>query len=391
MKKRTAFGLLVAATFVTLAAAPPAALAQQAGAAVLPDTATWEMTSKAGRRYQIFAAWPTAPAPAGGYPVVYVLDANIMFGTMTETVRGMARREPSQPAVIIGIGYPPDLEARKERALDLTARAGSQEPTLPGTGGAEAFADFIAKELKPAIAARFTVDPARETIFGHSYGGHFVVYTLVNHPELFDNWVAASPSLWFENGLLLKSPVRKRLGPKLAATGATPRVLLTAGEYEQGLDPIFPNPRLPLLLERKMVDNAREYAGYINALPGISAEFMPLAGEDHGSVIPVAISRAVRFAFDPNAKVPAPAPKAPPPGRIAGIQVPDATSYLAMTPEGRYALRMKVRKLPEEKRKAWVAAFDASLGAGLTYGVHRGLHEERVAMDAKHGTAPVDE
>lgn len=390
MKTKTALGLILAAAVTMMSVASAEAPAQTAQVSVLLDTATWEMTSKAGHRYQIFAARPKGEPPAGGWPAVYVLDANIMFGTMVDTVRAMERRQPSQPAVIIGIGYPQDLDPRIERARDLTARLGSKAPTLPGTGGAETFADFIRGELKPAIAARFRVDPARETIFGHSYGGHFVLYTLVNQPELFDNWIAASPSLWFENEMLLRSSVRKRLGPKLAATGATPRVLVTAGEYEQGQDPNFPNPRLTLLMERKMVDNARAYAAFIDALPGADAAFQLLAGEDHGTVIPVAISRGVRFAFAPSATQASPAPKLQIPGKVAGIKVPDAASYLAMTAEQRYALRTRIRAMPKDKQDAWVAAFDTSMSAGLTYNVHRALHEEKEAMDKKHGTAPVD-
>ncbi|MFD0848870.1 alpha/beta hydrolase [Sphingosinicella xenopeptidilytica] len=391
MKTKTALGLILAAAVTVMAAAPVDAQAQSAQVSVLPDTTAWEVTSKAGHRYRIFAAWPKGEAPAGGWPVVYVLDANIMFGTMVDTVRAMERREASQPAVVIGIGYPLDLDPRIERARDLTARLGTQEPTLPGTGGAESFADFIANELKPSIATRFRIDPARETIFGHSYGGHFVLYTLVNRPELFDNWIAASPSLWFENQLLANHNVRDRIGPKLAATGATGRVLVTAGEYEQGIDPEFPNPRLPLLMERKMVDNAREYAEFLAAQPGIEARFEKIAGEDHGSVIPVAMTRGIRFVFAPGAKQPTPAPKPAPFKNPTRYKVPDAATYLKMTPEARYDLRMKVRRLPEAaQRKAWVEAFDRSLQTGLTYGPHRVLAEERIAMDKKHGTAPVD-
>lgn len=390
MKTRTALGILFAAAVTVTAAAPAEALAQAAQVSVLPDATAWEMTSKAGHRYQIFAAWPKGEAPAGGWPVVYVLDANIMFGTMVDAVRAMERRQPSQPAVIVGIGYPQDLDARIERARDLTARLGTPEPTLPGTGGAEGFADFVESELKPAIAARFRVDPARETIFGHSYGGHFVLYTLVNRPGLFDNWIAASPSLWFENRLLASHNVRDRIGPKLAASGATGRVLITAGEYEQGVDPDFPNPRLPEMMERKMVDNAREYAEFLAAQPGIEARFDKLAGEDHGSVIPAAITRGIRFAFAPGAKQPAPAPKPVPFKNPTRYKVPDAATYLKMTPEARYDLRMKVRRLPEAQRKAWVAEFERSLQTGLTYWPNRLLAEERVEMDKKHGTAPVD-
>jgi len=392
MKTGTALGLVVAAAVATFAAAPARAHTetQAVQSATLPASATWEMKSQSGRRYQVYAAWPEGEAPAGGWPVVYVLDANTMFPTMVDSVRALARRASPKQALVIGIGYPPDLKPGEERAFDLTARLGSEPPTLPGTGGAEGFADFIERELKPAIAARFRVDAARETIFGHSYGGHFVLYTLVNRPGLFDNWIAASPSIWFENKLLVNKNVRNRIADKLAATGATARVLVTAGEYEQAADPDFPNPRLSLLMERGMVDNAREYAQFLAAQPGLEARFQLVPGEDHGTVIPVAITRGLRFVFADGATQPAPAPKPAPFKNPTRYKVPDAATYLKMTPEARYDLRMKVRRLPEAQRKAWVDAFDRSLKTGLTYAPHRLLAEERIAMDKEHGTAPVD-
>ncbi len=391
MKTRTALGLAFAAAVVTLAAEPLPAHAQQAETSVvLPDSATWEMKSKAGRRYQIYAAWPEGEAPQGGWPVIYVLDANTMFPTMVDAARSLARRATPQKAIVIGIGYPSDLTPSVERAIDLTARLGSQDPTLPGTGGAEGFADFIEGELKPAIASRFRIDTKQEAIFGHSYGGHFVLYTLVNRPGLFDTWIAASPSLWFENKLLANKNVRDRVADKLAATGVTARVLVTAGEYEQAADPDFPNPRLETLIERGMVDGAREYAAFLAKQPGLEANFQLLAGEDHGTVIPVAITRGIRFAFAPGAKQPAPAPKPAPFKNPTRYKMPDAASYMKMTPEARYDLRMKTRALPEAQRKVWVAEFERTLKSGLTYGPHRLLAEERIAMDKKHGTAPID-
>lgn len=369
-------------------AAPATAAAQPAAPApsILPDTASWEMTGETGRRYRIFAAWPKAPPPPGGYPVLYVLDANWMFATAVDTVRAFERRPGGKPAVVIGIGYPDGLEVNRERALDLTPRLGSPEPKMAGTGGAEAFLRFVETRLKPEVAKRYKVDAARESLFGHSYGGLFTLYALVNRPALFDNWVAASPSIWFEDRLMQRANLRKRLAAKLAASGAAPRVLITAGEYEQAADPDFPPPRLDLLMERRQVDNAREFGEFLTQ-PGVAVRVETLAGEDHGTVIPVAIARAVRWSLGP-ATLPAPAPKSAPFANRTGVPIPDAAAYLAMTPEARYALRLRSRKLPDAQHKSWVAEFDRTLSAGLTYGEHRRLAEEREAMDAKHGTRP---
>lgn len=362
-------------------------------AEALPNVEVREMVGKEnGRRYQIYTALPTKPQPEEGYAVVYVLDANIMFATMVDAVRASERRPTGRGTIVIGIGYPEDLKANVERTLDLTP-ALSTTPK-EGTGGAESFLRFIESELKPDVASRFKIDTTRETLFGHSYGGLFTLYALINSPGLVDNFVAASPSIWYEGRMMQKPNVRGRLEPKIQTQQVTPRVLITVGEYEQMQDPDFPavqgqGSNADILKERAQVDNAREFAEYLSKLKGIEARFVMFPGEDHGTVIPSAISRGIRFALAPTVQAPEPTDRVvnagKPPG---GIKVPTAEEYLKLSADQRYKLRMRVRKLPEQQRTAWNQQFQYSLNAGLTYLQHRKLHEEREAMDARHGTKP---
>jgi predicted alpha/beta superfamily hydrolase len=315
-----------------------------------------------------------------------------MFGTMVDAVRSFARRPYGRPTLVVGIGYPADLDPAKERALDLTPSISADPPA--GTGGAEDFLRFIQRELKPSIEARFAVNRSQQTLFGHSYGGLFTLYTLINDPAAFNAFVAASPSIWFEDRMLQKPNVRGRLGPKLRATQSVPRVLVTAGEYEQAADPGLP-PRedrgtsREASRRRAQVDNAREFVAFLQGVPGVVAEFFLFPGEDHGTVIPGAISRAVRFAMTPDPALPPAAPRIEPPGAPGGIAVPSAEEYLAFDAKQRYELRLRVRALPEAARKLWLEKFKLVLDAGLTYRQNRRLHEERVAMDATHGTRPM--
>lgn len=353
---------------------------------IYPNATAYEMTSATGRRFQIFLAWPNKPPPIEGYSVVYHLDGNAMFGTITDSVRSYARRrDVEKDAIVVGIGYPADLNAGRERRFDLTPAIGSEHPE--GTGGAEDFMDFIGNELMPDIHARFAVNTEDESIFGHSFGGLFVLYTLVNHPEMFDTYLAASPSIWFEEEMIKRNNVRKRLVPKLQVTGATPIVLITAGEYEQADDPLFPSHNLDALMERAMVDNAREFAEFVDGLDGASASFKRLDGHNHGSVVPVAISEALRLVFTSGSEKPSPAEPPVPFENETGVPILSGEDYLALSPEERYAQRMNARNLEGETRENWLEAFDFSLASGLTYLDHRLLHEERVEMDTLNETA----
>jgi len=70
------------------------------------------------------------------------------------------------------------------------------------TGGAEKFSQFIESELIPFIDSKYPGSPYR-TLIGHSYAGLFTLYTLINHPHVFQNYIAIDPSLDWDHQKLL--------------------------------------------------------------------------------------------------------------------------------------------------------------------------------------------
>lgn len=342
---------------------------------VVPATQQFDLTSTVGgRTYRIFVGIPAKPAPADGYRVLYVMDANAMFLTALESVRALERR-PDVPkdlaTVVVGIGYPEGVDTSVERTLDLTP-PGSGSPRIQApSGGGDAFLAFIERDVKPKVASLAKVDPARQGIFGHSFGGLFVLHALDRRPDLFQSYMAASPSVWFDPA------IRDRLASPVVMA-AKPRLLVTAGEFEQTPSPsmrVQPNAErmMGVLRERKQVDSARGIADLVGRREGVETRFMEIMGEDHGSVIPSAISRAVYFMLAPPLPVPA---------------VPTAQDYLKMSPEQRYDLRLRVRDLPDVSRIPWLNGLKKTLHAGLTKAQAEALHAERNRMDADNGTRP---
>lgn len=49
------------------------------------------------------------------------------------------------------------------------------------------------------VEAVLPIDPDRQSLFGHSFGGLFVLYSLFTRPSAFTTWIAASPSIYWEN------------------------------------------------------------------------------------------------------------------------------------------------------------------------------------------------
>src|SRR5690606_36074244 len=138
---------------------------------------------------------------------------------------------------------------------------------------------------------------------GHSFGGLFTLYAMTARPASFQTYVGASASFWYADGMLRERVERFVADRK---PGDAPlRVLMTAGEYEQAISPAMqrgPNADKIAadLKARAQVDRARAAAERLAAAPAVHAEFQEIAGEDHGSVIPAAIGRAVRFILAPS-------------------------------------------------------------------------------------------
>ena len=187
--------------------------------ASVPATEVRSIRSSAvDQEYRISVALPYS-YPANrkkSYSTVYVLDANLYFGLVTETTRVMYLCETFPETIIVGIGYPVDkalAEAYKRvvalRARDLTPvvdpdaeRRNEARAGIPvTTGGAERFLAFIEAELIPMIESEYRSNPADRIVVGHSFGGLFVLYALFHRTALFRSYLAASPSLDYGDGI----------------------------------------------------------------------------------------------------------------------------------------------------------------------------------------------
>ncbi|MGE4404830.1 alpha/beta hydrolase [Pseudomonas sp.] len=299
--RRWACGLL--ALLPALAGAAPGAKPGWAEA-TLPYAEQRDITSRQGRHYRIFLSRPQLPPPAGGYPVLYVLDGNALFPLLAMQARALEMRvavNGAEPVLVVGIGYPGDalydVAARAEDYTPPTADLGASGDRLSAArGGAERFLDFIESELKPLVQARYPVDRSRQTLFGHSYGGLFTLYTLFNRPASFQAYIAASPSLWWGKGAIFDD--LQRFSDSRQVLDA--RLYLAAGGAEQPRGDAEPGTlRQRHLAERRMLDNLRQLAGRLEPLRerGLASELHVLAGENHGSSAIVVSTRALPFAL----------------------------------------------------------------------------------------------
>ena len=179
------------------------------------NVARYRMSGESGD-YAIFVVLPAAPPPAAGYPVLYLLDGNAWIVSAAEALRFQSRfavQSAIEPMMIVAVGYPGrkpfDLGRRafdflpKHTSCKIASRFMQGAPWHQ-PGGAASFLDFLTGPLRTALAERYPVDPARQVLCGHSFGGFFALYALLNQPWSFEKYVALSPSLWWDDGSLLK-------------------------------------------------------------------------------------------------------------------------------------------------------------------------------------------
>ena len=126
------------------------------------------------------------------YPVVYLLDGDGHFHGLV----GMVRHFRSVIPEVIIVGIP-----NTDRTRDLThthVDVVFGDSTFSKTsGGGEKFTSFIDQELIPFIESKYPATTHR-TLIGHSLGGLFAINTLLNHPDLFNNYLAIDPSMWWD-------------------------------------------------------------------------------------------------------------------------------------------------------------------------------------------------
>ena len=151
-----------------------------------------------GRRYHIHVGYPEGydPAKPELYPVVYLLDADSLFGVITAGQLFMTYDDQAAKAIIVGIAYGSFAPEVNKRVMDFSSPAAN---ALQGQGGAAAFDTFLRTELIPQVETRYRADPARRILYGQSRSGHFVLYSAFNDPDLFWGRIAYNPS--FEPGM----------------------------------------------------------------------------------------------------------------------------------------------------------------------------------------------
>ena len=211
------------------------------------------------------------------YPVIYLLDGSadedfihiaglIQFGTFP-----WLNMLPE--SILVGI-------ANVDRKRDFTFPTNNEQDKkdFPTTGGSEHFIQFIKKELQSFIAINYRTTTAK-TLIGQSLGGLLATEVLFKEPQLFDNYIIVSPSLWWDDESLLQ------YNPKISKTDK--KIYIAVGKEGPLMERIAKELRDKL--QKENIKN-RE----------IHFEFF--GDQDHANILHLAVYRAFEKLLKPSPK-----------------------------------------------------------------------------------------
>lgn len=244
-----------------------------------------QITVATGPGHRLFRAIPKGAPPAGGWPVLYLLDGNAAFDFLAPdhlaTVPGL---------MLVGVGYDIDRQfARERRTLDFTAPDGPGDGIRPDhvhegrmAGGGAQFLDRLTGPLRDAAEAGLPIDPARRTLWGHSFGGLFTLYALLSRPQAFARYAAISPSIWWDEALIRRIAAASK-------RGLAPPLLVALGDKEKRSGADGPPPDGPAPATMDFVAGLRDH-------PGLDPQVHVLRDHIHIQTIAGSLPLALPFA-----------------------------------------------------------------------------------------------
>lgn len=215
------------------------------------------------------------------YPVVYLLDGSAdedfihVVGTYQFNSFDWVKRAPR--SIIVGIA---NIDRKRDYTFPTTSAADLKK--FPTTGHSDNFIRFIENELQPYIASKYRTNSSR-TLIGESLGGLLAAEILLTRPTLFTQYIIISPSIWWDNGSLLKR------SSDLLKENFAQHTDVYIGVGEEG--------RTPGEAVRIQKDDAKALAEKIKSTKSknVNVFFDFLPAEDHATVAAQALMNALKI------------------------------------------------------------------------------------------------
>lgn len=213
------------------------------------------------------------------YPVIYVLDgsANEDFPHIAGLCQFMNMYQLLPKSIVVGI-------ANVDRYRDFTYPSSSKrdKKDIPTSGGAEAFLSFLENELQPMIEKEYPTNGHR-TIIGQSLGGLLATQILLQKPNMFEDYIIVSPSLWWDNQKMIKGAKSYfQMNPELEK-----RIFLSIGKEHPEMHQVA--DMLAEAIRRSTNSKMELY-------------YQPILDEDHATILHIAVYNAFKKLYPKEIK-----------------------------------------------------------------------------------------
>ena len=146
------------------------------------------------------------------YPVLCLQDGQNIFDAasmgmewhLDETAEALIDAGRIEPLIVVAVA---NTEARREEYTPtVVAEKRPDGSTSKGGGKANLYGRFLIEELMPFIDRTYRTrrDSASTAVGGSSLGGLVSVWLGLEHPEVFGNVLAVSPTVWWDDFVILK-------------------------------------------------------------------------------------------------------------------------------------------------------------------------------------------
>lgn len=236
---------------------------------------TTTITSKAlneDRRINVYLPQGFHPDSSTTYPVIYVLDGSMHedFPHIAGLVQFMNMYDLLPKSIVVGI-------ANVDRYRDFTSKSTFPEDleSLPTSGGAVDFIQFLKEELKPWVERQYPVS-GKNMIIGQSLGGLLATEVLMSYPDLFDQYVIVSPSLWWKEQAL----VNRAADYFTQESTLKKQIYLSLGKEHPVMHEVAD----------KLADAIQQSGNQ-----GLELVYDPILEEDHATILHLAVYRAFKY------------------------------------------------------------------------------------------------
>lgn len=262
-----------------------------------------------GERWSV-DVWVPETAIASGLevPALYVLDPSATFATTATIVAtthllSAGRLKPTAVVGVAPVGSFMEIFPKRYRDMTpSTSPIGNPEiakvhaaSATEGFGGADAFLEIVVGSIAAYVEKEHGLAVAGRGIGGWSLGGLLTCHALLTRTSDFDNYLAISPSLWWDDELLVAHAKEVGAG---ALDGK--HIYMGTGELEDNIDKAWPPipDELRELAELQrdgvsMAGSAQRFAEALAVQSGATIKQELVPGEHHGTIWGAGVTRGV--------------------------------------------------------------------------------------------------